>query len=264
MSLEVKTHYSSKKIGTPDIIFVHGAWHAAWCWEENFMPFFAEHGFTSHALSLRGHGGSFGRAFLASTRIKNYVDDLVSLINSLETSPIIVGHSMGGFIVQKYLESHKATAVVLLASLSHHGILGLNFRIFIHCPFLYMRIHIKRSLSEVLVSKNPIRDSFFSKSLDKTRRAKYFKLMSDESYAALWDMSIRDLPKRSFSKVPMLALGAEHDWIVRPNQIRKTAEIYDADFLIIPDISHEMMLDTNWRIVAEEILKWLTNIDLQR
>lgn len=260
MSLEVKTHYPSKEVGTPDIIFIHGAWHAAWCWEEHFMPFFAEHGFANHALSLRGHGNSFGYDSLSSTRVKDYVEDLVYLVDFLKTSPIIIGHSMGGFIVQKYLEKHKAAAVILLASLPHNGILELNFRLFIGNPLLYTRIHLKRSLIEILNAKNPIRDTFFFRDVDKNKRDQYFELMGDESYAALWDMSIRDLPKRSSSSIPMLALGAEDDWIVRPNQIRKTAKVYDADYLIIPDIGHEMMLDTNWKIVAEAILQWLTNV----
>ena len=39
------------------ILFVHGMWHAAWCWEEFFLPYFAQHGYESYALSLRGHGG---------------------------------------------------------------------------------------------------------------------------------------------------------------------------------------------------------------
>jgi pimeloyl-ACP methyl ester carboxylesterase len=29
----------------PPLLFVHGAWHAAWCWDENFLGFFADMGF---------------------------------------------------------------------------------------------------------------------------------------------------------------------------------------------------------------------------
>lgn len=31
------------------IVFVHGAWHGAWCWEEHFVDYFAQHGYAIHA-----------------------------------------------------------------------------------------------------------------------------------------------------------------------------------------------------------------------
>ncbi len=37
------------------VLFVHGAWHGAWCWDEHFLDFFAEQGYRSLAVSLRGH-----------------------------------------------------------------------------------------------------------------------------------------------------------------------------------------------------------------
>ena len=40
------------------LLFVHGAWHAAWCWDEHFLDFFAGKGYRALALSLRGHGNS--------------------------------------------------------------------------------------------------------------------------------------------------------------------------------------------------------------
>ena len=33
------------------LVFVHGAW----CWDEFFLPYFADHGYECHAFSLRGH-----------------------------------------------------------------------------------------------------------------------------------------------------------------------------------------------------------------
>ena len=40
MQLEVITH-KPKAVSSTPILFVHGAWHGAWCWE-NFLPYFAE------------------------------------------------------------------------------------------------------------------------------------------------------------------------------------------------------------------------------
>lgn len=39
---------------------VHGICHGAWCWE-NFINFFAGHGYQCYAIRLPGHGGSSGK-----------------------------------------------------------------------------------------------------------------------------------------------------------------------------------------------------------
>jgi pimeloyl-ACP methyl ester carboxylesterase len=38
----------------PPLCFVHGSYHAAWCWAEHFLPYFAARGYDAYALSLRG------------------------------------------------------------------------------------------------------------------------------------------------------------------------------------------------------------------
>jgi pimeloyl-ACP methyl ester carboxylesterase len=78
------------------ILFVHGMWHAAWCWEEYFMPYFAQHGYDCYALSLRGHGGSEGRERLRWTPLSAYVSDVAQVVDQIEGQPVLVGHSMGG------------------------------------------------------------------------------------------------------------------------------------------------------------------------
>ena len=83
----------------------------------SFSIYFAAHGFEAHALSLRAHGASEGRAQLHRCRIRHYVEDVEAVAAALPTSPILVGHSMGGFVVQKFLETHLSPAAFLLASI---------------------------------------------------------------------------------------------------------------------------------------------------
>ena len=77
------------------LLFVHGAWHAAWCWDEHFLDFFADNGYRALALSLRGHGGSSASEAAASISIADYVDDVVAVAQGLPTPPVVIGHSMG-------------------------------------------------------------------------------------------------------------------------------------------------------------------------
>lgn len=40
------------------LLFVHGMCHGAWCWEENYLPFFANHSYDSYAIDLPAHGNN--------------------------------------------------------------------------------------------------------------------------------------------------------------------------------------------------------------
>ena len=101
--LEVLSRRPSAARNAPPILFVHGARHAAWCWDEYFLDYFAANGYAAHAVSLRGHGGSEGQSGLWRHRIRDYVDDVAAVAAALPAAPIVVGHSMGGFVVQKFL-----------------------------------------------------------------------------------------------------------------------------------------------------------------
>ena len=58
MSLEVIVTRGRGPSDHPPLLFVHGAWHGAWCWTTNFTDWFAERGYTSYAVDLSGHGAS--------------------------------------------------------------------------------------------------------------------------------------------------------------------------------------------------------------
>lgn len=56
------------------LLFVHGGCHAAWCWDEHFLDYFASQGFRALALSLRGHGGSTSDKPLRKCSVADYVN----------------------------------------------------------------------------------------------------------------------------------------------------------------------------------------------
>ena len=109
--LEVISRQPPAKVSprnTP-LLFLHGAYAAAWCWDEHFLSFFAERGYACHALSVSGHGASPGRERLDSFGIDHYVRDVAEVAEQLPAAPVLIGHSMGGMVAQKYLEQHEAS-----------------------------------------------------------------------------------------------------------------------------------------------------------
>lgn len=110
------------------LLFVHGAWHAAWCWDEHFLDYFADKGYRALAVSLRGHGNSPAPRRKQTCSVADFVNDVDSVANSLPMRPVVIGHSLGGFVVQKYLEAHDAPAGVLVASMPTRGAGGFLLR----------------------------------------------------------------------------------------------------------------------------------------
>ncbi len=86
------------------------------------MPFFAEHGWESFAVSMRGHGGSEPASAAAST-MDEQIRDLASLVGTMQRAPVLVAHSLGGIVAQRsascrqlrhphlVLESHAASVL---------------------------------------------------------------------------------------------------------------------------------------------------------
>jgi alpha-beta hydrolase superfamily lysophospholipase len=55
----------------------------------------------------------------------------------------------------------------------------------------------------------------------------------------------------------MLVLGAERDAIITTEEVRSTAIAYRSEAEIFPGMCHDMMLEPDWREVAERIVGWL-------
>src|SRR5947209_14946365 len=99
-NLEVRSRLPKRANGRPPLLFVHGGYCDAWCWEPYFLPWFAAKGYAAHALSLRGHGRSAGGETLYMASLADYEADVEHAIATLGTQPILIGHSMGAAIVE--------------------------------------------------------------------------------------------------------------------------------------------------------------------
>ena len=257
MDLEIMTRKPETHPRANSILFVHGAWHGAWCWEEHFMPYFAQQGYTSHAVSLRGHGASQSPERFRLARIADYVADVAQVVDQLGELPVLVGHSMGGLVVQKYLETHSAPAAVLLASVPVKGVLRTTLRIAMRHPLAFLKANLTWSLYPIIGKPALCREAFFSEDISNENLDTYFNRMQDESYLAFLDMLIFNLPNPDRIQTDLLVLGADNDTIFYPDEIEATAKAYQSQPVMFPDMAHNMMLECNWQSVADSILTWL-------
>ena len=145
MRLEVITRKPAGAARPTPLLFVHGAFSGAWLWDEHYLRWFAERGWEAHALSLRGHGGSEGADLVRFARLRDYVADVEQVLAEMPTPPVLIGHSLGGMIVQKLLHRHAVPAAVLMASAPPHGTLGTLFGMAFTNPTLLSELTIAQA-----------------------------------------------------------------------------------------------------------------------
>jgi len=257
MKLEIISKYPLKVLHSTPLLFIHGTLHTAACWDVHFLDYFAEHGYAAHALNLRGHGNSEGREKLRWTRIADFVEDVANAVRQLPSPPILIGHSMGGFIIQHYLEDHDVPAAVLLSSASPAGLLPTALRTARRQPWAFAKISLTMNLKPMLATPELVGEAFFSRDLPHDQLLEYWKQTQDDSFMAFLDMVALDLPKPAKVKTPLLILGAARDNMIAPREVEATARAYNTHAEIIPDVAHNSMLEQRWESVAERILIWL-------
>ena len=238
------------------LLFVHGAYTAAWCWDEHFLPWFARAGYSSYAVSLSGHGNSRQRDSLDSYSINDYVDDLSQVISAMPAPPVLIGHSMGGIVVQKYLERAAVPGAVLMASVPPQGLWASAMGVMFSKPGLMQDLNHLLGGGQPSVSS--VREALFHQEVEQEKLVRFSRLSQPESHRAIWDMTMFNLPNVALvSAVPMLVLGAEYDQLIPPALVTLTGRTYGVREEIFDDMGHAMMLEKDWRRVAERIRDWI-------
>ena len=255
MKLETITRLPKSQTHSTPLLFIHGMWHGAWCWDETFLPFFAEHGYHVTALSLRGHAGSEGK--IRGSTIADYVADVEQVARTFETPPVLIGHSMGGFVTQKYLETHRAPAGVILASNPPYGLWHGFGLVLAHNPLTVVKALAGWRMGPVVETPAAARWALFSADLPEAQLLKYHAKMNDESFRMFLDLLGLNLVHPKRVKTPLLVLGAEKDTVIPPSDVHATARAYGVTAEIFPNMAHDMMLEAGWQSVAERILDWL-------
>ncbi len=257
MKLELICEKPKGKAHATPLLFVHGKWHAAWCWAEHFLPYFAEHGYTSYALSLRGHGGSEGHERLRWTSIADYVADVAQVAGQMDMSPVLIGHSMGGFITQKYLETHTAPAAVLLTAIPPSGLWPTTWLVFHRHPLAFLKALATLRMYPIVATPALARDAFFSEDMPEEQVAVYQKLLQDESFRSYVDELGLNLVRPKRVGTPLLVIGAEDDAVIPQKGVHATARAYGTTAVIFQNMAHDLMLEEGWQAVADRILEFL-------
>jgi pimeloyl-ACP methyl ester carboxylesterase len=260
MNLEIfkKDPSVSAPFGT--IILVHGAWHSAICWSETFLPYFAACGYQVLAPNLRNHGKSDAVGSLRFRRIREYAADIQSVIENLDGKIYLVGHSMGGHVVQKYLELYPDSPVekaILLCSVPPHGVWRATLKSIAKHPISFLFVNLSWSFKSLLSSTERIKELFFTDKIGEKDLQTAFDNTQDESYLAYLDMLFLDLPKPKKIKQPVMVIGGGKDFIFGKKDVLATAKAYKTEAVIFEEEAHNLFMENNWQMAADRIVDFL-------
>ena len=168
----------------------------------------------------------------------------------------MIGHSLGGFIAQKYLESNDAPAGVLMASAPPQGSRGFTLRLMRRYPWLVTRGMFTGDARHGFNTPVVARELFYSAQTPESDVARYAALLGNESQRVSLDALMLNLPKPVRVTAQLLVLGAIHDGCITQAEVDDTARAYgtNAEFF---EMGHNMMVEPGWAAVAERIHSWL-------
>ena len=228
------------------LLLVHGAWHGPWCWDQ-FADRLRAAGHEVQAVALRGHPPT-GTARLRH-RIRDYVDDLAQ---AATPGSVLVGHSMGGLVVQKYLEHTTVAGAVLLASVPKAGALGTTLRFGARHPLVLLKANLVRRLGPVVGTPALAREMLFTVDTPQSIVDATVARLQDESYYAYLDMILsRPRPRRV--KTPVLVLAGGRDRIFNVREETATARAYGTTVEVFDTMGHNLMGDVGWERVADRV-----------
>lgn len=244
------------------IIFVHGAWHGKWCWEENFVPAFAAQGYKTITFDLPGHDKPGKIKGINKYTLGRYVQALRQQVEQHgEENAIIIGHSMGGRVLQRYLKKYSCKKAVFLASVPHGGVLLTTLK-FALKPYFYPSLFFL-NLYGLVDTLEKSKHAFFSQDIPESKLHKYSSQLCSESFLAFLQMLLPICRTKHDTSIPICVVAAKQDAIFSIREQKSLAKKYkvqEENYIELDNIAHDMMLDVNHKQVSDAILNWLNKI----
>ena len=230
----------------PPLLFLHGLGHGAWCYAQHWQGAAAERGYSSYAMSYRGHGGSGGQRDLRRATLRDYIHDVLQVIVTLPQPPVIVAHSLGTLVAQRVLQRYPARAGVLMTPIPTGGIPATVVQGMRRRPVDFTRAVLGATLR--LTAEDLFAD------LPADVAAGYVSRIGRESPWAQYAM-LR--PERLGPvQSPVMVVGARQDTLVAAADVQRCARALDEQVVWVPG-GHDVMLDGPWREVLDTVLDWV-------
>ena len=251
------------------IVFIHGLFMNPASWA-GWVRFYEAKGYKCHTPAFPYHDGNPATLrqnpdpALAQLTFLQVVKSLATFIDTLPEKPILIGHSVGGLLVQKLIELNKGVAGTCIDSAAPKGVNTFKWSFY------------KANLPVI----NPLKgNSIFTPTVEWYRYAfcntmtlaetqvEFDKYVVPESRniprSLLKNDGIIDLKK---PHAPLLFIAGEKDNIIPASLNKSNFEAYTdknskKDFKEFSGRTHYICGQQNWEEVATYISEWIGKLN---
>jgi pimeloyl-ACP methyl ester carboxylesterase len=250
---------------TKTILLIHGMFMNPLCWEK-WIPRYQAKGYKVLAPAWPGRDKSVEELRknhpdpqLPKLKLNDVVEHMADVIQSLNEKPAIIGHSMGGLVVQLLLQRDAAVAGVALDPAPPMGVFTTAFS-FLRSnlpsinPFLLNR--------PAMMTFEQFQYAFVNTLPLAEQRAAYDCYAVPES-RGVPTSSLGAAGKVDFKRPrrPLLITAGEKDHIIPASLNRSNYKKYHGpsitDFKEFPGRDHFLIGERGWEEVADYCLAWL-------
>jgi len=251
------------------IVFVHGMYLNSESWRP-WVTLAEGRGYVCHAPSWPYHDGK-------PTTLRGTVDPgLGSLtfgdvthflerhLETLPARPVLIGHSIGGLLVQKLVNLGYGRAGVTISSAPAQGVVSLD-------PHFWAANfpHVNPLAGNRPVAMTPKRFHYtFCNTMDRSA--------SDEAFERYVVPESRNVPRSTLTRqahidlradhVPLLFVAGDRDHLTPAAMVQRNARAYarsgrPVEFKLFPDRSHFICNQDGWESVAAFVLDWVDALE---
>lgn len=252
------------------ILFITGAFVSCHCWDD-WKAWFQQKGYQTiappwpqkdaPATVLRQRQPDAG---IASQRLAPLTAYFAAIARKLPEKPILIGHSMGGLIVQLLLQQDLGEAGIAIHSLQPKGILTFKWS-FLKAGWGPLGFFTPANKS-FLMSFSQWQYAFTNGMPYDEQKEAYYQLLTPESKLLVRD-AITDAAKVDFKRphAPLLFIAGSTDHFIPASLNRSNYKKYSnpnsvTDFKEFPDRNHFVLGQPGWEGHAAYILNWLEKL----
>ncbi len=243
------------------IVCIHGLWGGAWQFE-NWMHYLAKNGYGAVVVNLPGRLGSGNQESPSQLSVMDYTRALQKVLHELGSS-IVIGHALGGLIVQKIIEQtpNLIDRAILVASEPPRGIF-IRGQVWWRMLCLYSQgqfiPYIRAVLSGNAFYARPVDiKALFLNKMDDSNH--FLAKFTADSGRAAFEIALQRISVENClsEKVPMLVVNGSDDKAMPPSVNRKIAKKHKAEYRVYNGSGHMLMLEHGWEKIISDILAWI-------
>lgn len=245
------------------ILFQHGMFHGAWCWE-GWQKLFAGWGWENHAISLPGHGMSPTQKPIRECTLDYYLNFLTDEAKRLGHKPVLIGHSMGGALIQWYLKyiAQLPAAVFVASWVAESALLDGAPLLLVQDPAILPLMMRDWDASSWIRTPDLAAKKFLGPRVQVTPKELHDQL-DPESALVVLQHNPPFWSHPTDNQTPNLWLAGEKDAVVSLAGLRRSAWLFHGEFVEIPEAGHNLMMEQIHPQIADLIHNWLVSQEIE-